>query len=262
MKLQRRSLVFVLGASLLLVSACSEGSPAPVAADSPSPAATTLGPQVSPQAPSDTRCPNLSDAVEAGRRAGGEVTGDVDGDGSEDVVYVVRDDQGPAGCQTFVVAETSEGRLSVPAEEPDVSYALQAPRIHSLVEVDDSPGAEILVDLEQGASTQFLGMFKVVDGALERVRIGGGSAYGNLFPYGGSVGHIEASNCANEAGAELLVAIATPNATEYTIRTVLYDMRGSTLRPLPLDQQPPVATGSDVEASEGFDSSPFGACPS
>lgn len=186
----------------------------------------------------------------------------MDGDGSDDVVFVVRDDQGPAGCQTFVVAETAAGRLSVPAEEPDVSYALQAPRVNSLVEVDDRAGAEILVDLEQGASTQFLGMFTVVDGNLERVVIGGGSAYGNLFPYGGSVGHIEASNCTKEAGAELLIAMATPNAADYTIRRVLYDMRGATLKPLPLGEQPPVATGSDVEGSEGFDSSPFGACPS
>ena len=260
MNVEPRTVALVLGAAIVL-TACSEGSPAPVAGPS-SPPVTTPTPQVSEPAPPNTRCPNMPDVVSSGERVGGELTGDVDGDGSDDVVYVVRDDEGPAGCQTFVVAETAVGRLSSPAEEPDVSYSLQAPRINSLVEVDDSPGAEILVDLEQGAATQFLGMFTVVGKKMERVRIGGAPAYGNLFPYGGSVGHIEASNCTKEGGAELLIAMATPNATDYTIRTVLYDMRGSTLQPLPLDEQPPVATGTDVEASEGFDSSPFGACSS
>jgi len=189
------------------------------------------------------------------------VTGDVDGDGSDDVAFVVRDDSGTAGCQTFLVAETAEGVLSLPTDEPDVSYALQAPRVNSLAQVDGSKGLEILVDLEQGASTQFLGMFKVNDGALQKVRIGGGSPYGNLFPYGGSVGHIEASNCTEGQGADVLIAIATPNATDYTIRTVWYEMRGATLIPLPRSEQPPISTGSDVELSEGFDSSPFGDCP-
>ena len=260
MKIQRTSLVLVIGASLLLLSACSEDSPAPVSGDSPSPAATAPSPQVSAPPSPDTRCPNLSDAVETGRRAGGEATGDVDGDGSEDVVYVVRDDQGPAGCQTFVVAETSEGRLSVPAEQPDVSYALQAPRVHSLVEVDDSPGAEILVDLEQGASTQFLGMFKVVDGALERVRIGGGSAYGNLFPYGGSVGHVDASNCTETAG-EVVIIQATPVRRGYRLERTLYEWRDEVLVASEAQPgKPRVVHPESLSAIDELAGSPFGAC--
>lgn len=192
--------------------------------------------------------------------AGGEVSGDVDGDGSDDVVFVVRDESSPPGCQTFLVAETAEGVLSTPTEEPDIAYALQAPRVNSLAQIDGDGGLEILVDLEQGASTQFLGMFKVESGALQKVRIGGGSAYGDLFPYGGSVGHIEASNCAETPGADVLIASATPNATDYTIRTVLYEMRETTLVPLPRSEQPPISTGPDVELREGFDSSPFGDC--
>lgn len=247
-------------AALMLLSACSDGSDRPAADGSPTPSGTTPAPAPNESATAASRCPNQLDAVAAGERAGGKVEGDVDGDGAEDVVYVVRDADGPPGCQTFVVAEVAGEQLAAPAEEPDISYGLQAPRVNSLVEVDGSPGLEILVDLEQGASTQFLGMFKVHDGSLERVRIGGGSAYGNLFPYGGSVGHIEASNCSDERGAEVLIAIATPNVTDYTIRTVLYEMRGTTLLPLPLNEQSPVFTGPDVEASEGFDSSPFGDC--
>lgn len=246
-------------ALILLIGACSNEEP--TTADRPSASPPVSGAAPTPTYSPDSDCPNEADAIASGQRAGGEARGDVDGDGADDVAYVVRDEAGPPGCQTFLVVETARATLSAPTEEPGVSYALQAPRVNSLVQVDGRGGLEVLVDLEQGASTQFLGMFTVVDGALAKVRIGGGSAYGDLFPYGGSVGHLEASNCAEERGAEVLIAMATANTTDYTIRTVLYEMRGDTLRPLPLKEQPPIATGPDVEASEGFDSSPFGDCP-
>lgn len=243
--------------AVTLLAACSEDGPTQADDRAPSPATSSAAP---PQSPGSD-CPNEVDSVASGERAGGEVSGDVDGDGSDDLVYVVRDANGPPGCQTFLVAETAAATLSTATEDPGVSYSLQAPRVNSLVQVDGKDGLEVLVDLEQGAATQFLGMFTVAGGSLVKVRIGGGSAYGDLFPYGGSVGHIEASNCTKEKGADLLIAIATANVTDYTIRTVLYEMQGTTLQPLPLNEQPPIATGPDVEASEGFDSSPFGDCP-
>lgn len=248
--------------ALLLLPACSQGATttAPVPAGSPS-AADVSPPAADGTAP-EVRCPNQDDAVASGERAGGEVEGDVDGDALDDVVYVVRDEAGAPGCQTFLVAETERDTLVAATEDPDVSYALEAPRINSLVQVDGSGGLEILVDLEQGASTQFLGMFKVTDGTLNKIRIGGGSAYGDLFPYGGSVGHLEASNCTDEAGADVLIAMATANAADYSVRTVLYELRGSVLEPLPRSKQPPIAIGTNIESSEGFSSSPFGDCSS
>lgn len=244
--------------ALVLLAGCSnEESPPPA---QPSPSSGDTSPPA-PRSTSVSRCANQDEAISSGEVVGGEVSGDVDGDGSDDRVYLVRDDDGAVGCQTFLVAGTAAGPLAAPTGEADVSYSLQTPRINSLVQVDGSGGLEILVDVEQGASTQFLGMFKITAAGLEKVRILGGSAYGDLFPYGGSVGHIEASNCTDERDADVLIAIATPNATDYTIRTVLYEMKGASLRPLPLREQPPIATGADVELSEGFDSSPFGDCP-
>lgn len=244
--------------ALVLLGGCSQQEPPPAAEPSPSTA------DASPPGARPTlvpRCANQDEAISSGEVVGGEVSGDVDGDGSDDLVYLVRDGDGAVGCQTFLVAETAAGSLATPTSEADVSYSLQAPRVNSLIQVDGSGGLEVLVDLEQGASTQFLGMFKVTATGLEKVRILGGSAYGDLFPYGGSVGHMEASNCTDERGADVLIAMATPNATDYTIRTVLYEMKGASLRPLPLHEQPPVATGADVGLPEGFDSSPFGDCP-
>lgn len=248
-----------IAVALMLLAACSEQEPPPAAEPSPSSVDTSPAPDARPT--SVSRCANQDEAISSGEVVGGEASGDVDGDGSDDLVYLVKNGDGPPGCQTFLVAETATGSLATPTDEAEVSYSLQAPRINSLVQVDGSGGLEILVDLEQGASTQFLGMFKVTAAGLEKVRILGGSAYGDLFPYGGSVGHIEASNCRDKGDADVLIAMATPNATDYTIRTVLYEMKGASLHPLPLREQPPIATGADVELSEGFDSSPFGDCP-
>ena len=262
MSMNRSSRPIELGLfALLAFAACSQGEPttAPTPAGS-SPVAAS--PSAADSSGLQSRCPNQNVVLSSGERAGGEVEGDVDGDGAADLAYVVRDESGDAGCQTFLVVETDDGILAAPTEEPGVSYALPAPRVNSLVQVDGSGGLEVLVDLEQGASTQFLGMFKVTASALEKVRIAGGSAYGDLFPYGGSVGHIEASNCTEEAGADVLIAQAIANATDYSIRTVLYELRGTVLRPLPRSEQPPIAIGTDVESSDGFSSSPFGDCSS
>lgn len=208
-----------------------------------------------------TRCPNQNHAVEQGELLGGKVRGDVDGDGSPDVVYLVSDPEGSFDCRSFLVADTARGRIATPTNEQGLEYGLPIPRIHSLADIDGSGGEEILVDLEQGASTQFIGIFTVLDGGLERVRVAENSDFGNLFPYGGSVGHLEASNCAGHPDADVSVAVATANTTDYTIRTRLYEMKGAILVPLPRADQPPISVGTHLDQSEGFATSPFGDCP-
>lgn len=192
---------------------------------------------------------------------GGTVRGDVDGDGASDVVYLVSDPDGSFDCRSFLVAETAEGRVATPTNEQGVEHALPIPRIHSLAQVDRSGGEEILVDLEQGASTQFIGIFTLLDGRLERVRVAENTDFGNLFPYGGSVGHLEASNCADHPDADVSVAVATANTTDYTVRTRLYEMNGARLEPLPRSDQPPIATTRRLDRVPGFSTSPFGDCP-
>lgn len=187
--------------------------------------------------------------------------GDVNGDGSDDSVFLVRDEAGASDCRTFVVTTVDGEPLVVPTNEEGVEYALQEPRVHSLAQIDGEGGLEILVDLEHGASSRFLGMFTVVGGALRRVEVREHTPYGNLFPYGGSVGRIEASNCTDRAGADVSISVATANATDYTIRTRLYDMAGARLDPLRPSRQPPIATGHDIEEVVGFTTSPFGDCP-
>lgn len=251
--------LLAVAAVSIMSGACDDSSPAPPAAPSRStpPASPPLA-----EPPQDAgRCENEQRVLDEGEILGGRVRGDVDGDGSPDEVYVVADPEATGDCRNFLVVEFEGQRIATPTNDEGVEHALPAPRIHALVQIDGEGGEEVLVDLEQGASTQFLGMFTFLDGALRRVQVAEITDFGNLFPYGGSVGHLEASNCSDRAGADVSVAVATANTTDYTIRTRLYEMRGARLVPLPREDQPRIMVGSDLDRIQGFATSPFGDCP-
>lgn len=191
---------------------------------------------------------------------GGETTADVTGDASQDSVYLVRDDAGAPGCRDFLVVGAEDGTHIAPLADPGREYALAEPRLNSLAELDAEPGAEVLVDLEQGASTQFVGMFTVHDGDLVRVRFQGEGAPPDLFPYGGSVGHIEASDCGEEPGT-VVVSVATPLRDRYEVKRSVYRFEGADLIPDRGASERVVVAPDEIQELAEFRSSPFGSCP-
>ena len=240
---------------LAVLSGCdgdASRSPTPPT-DSPSASGTPL------ERATEAGCANQEDAATAGTRLGGDVSADVTGDGSEDLAYLVRDEGGGTACRDFLVVETENRPLVAPLSDPGQDYSLLAPRINALVSVDDEPGAEILIDLEQGASTQFIGMFTVTDGSLERVRIQNGGGVGDLFPYGGSVGHIEASDCADEAGS-VVVSVATPLRDRYEVERTVYRFSGSDLIPDQDASETVMLAPQRLIGLPEFQASPFGNC--
>lgn len=256
--------VLVLACAIVL-TACDGSTGMPGASKTDPAVGPTAGARAPTAPPEDAaRCPNESAALQSGTRIADEVQGDVDGDGGDDSIFLVRDDAGPPDCRTFLVAQVDGEPLVVPTNEEGVEYSLQEPRVHSLAQIDDEGGFEILVDLEQGASTRFLGIFTVVHDALRRVEVQEETQYGNLFPYGGSVGQIEASDCASApddpAEADVALRVATANVADYTVRTRLYDMLGARLEPLPPRKQPPISTVDDPAQITGLRNSPFGEC--
>ncbi|MFP5352856.1 MAG: hypothetical protein ACLGIB_09875, partial [Actinomycetota bacterium] len=172
----RRTLLL---ACLLVAAACDDGG-----------GSRTISPSASPTiAVGQTRCDNLAQAWERGQRIGGDLRGDVTGDGAEDEVYLLRDPEGGPGCTDLLFVDAGEVVLASELSDGR-RYALPQPRLNDLADIDGRPGAEIVVDLEQGASTQFVGLFTALAGDLERVRLPGEGGIGDLFPYGGSVGHV------------------------------------------------------------------------
>jgi hypothetical protein len=205
-------------ALVLIVAACDvEDRPRRSSATTPS---------SSPTREYGTVCGNESTVAEdpASLRRG-RIAGDVDGDGSTDRVSLSVDAHARPGCRAFVVVQTAEARLIAPIEERDLQVDLGFPVLDSLVGVDDRTGGEIVVRITAGASTEFAGLFTVVDNALERVQLNG--PHGNLFPSGGSVGHLEASNCGPDGA--VVISTATARGRRYVLERRFYSFEKTTL---------------------------------
>ena len=224
----------------------STQTPTITASDAPSPTATPT--------------PPCMDEIASGERLPGAIEGDVDGDGTVDDVFLVRSTSGVPECRTLLVVEGDMATYAASTDDPEMPYSLPQPRLNRLAYVDDAGGAEVLVDVESGASTQFLGMFTIADGLLQRVKLQGDSGLGDLLPYGGSVGHIEASNCPLDRvqDQDVVIAVATPRGPRYLIERTYYNLEGATLVPVATEEERlPVEA---LSQEHDYVTSPFGAC--
>ena len=218
-----RKAALVLAVTAIIAIGCPSSSPDPEAADTPA-----AGPSTRPtDRHVEPDCPNQEAAV-AGSRTQGSRAGDIDGDGSDDMVYLAVDQNGPQGCRAFVVADTEGGRLAEEISDPDISVDLGLPTVESITPVDGRPGAEIVVRILAGASTLFVGLFTVHEGELERVQVAGQPQYGNLFPSGGSVGHLEGSDC---SGDGIMISLAVPEGRHYEVTRTFFSLSATMAEP-------------------------------
>jgi hypothetical protein len=258
------TLVVLLAAIAL---SCSGEDPEP----QPTPAVSvTASPTPSPvesEQPEDLACADQLATVldPASRPAGEERAGDVDGDGTEDNVWLAEVADGSAGCRFFVGADLASGTAAVPTERDGVGFS-RPPRLNSLVDVDGDGGAEIVVDLEGGASTQFVGLFQYTDGSLVPVEIENDATGSGLMPYGGSVGHLEASDCAPSDGeeeADVVISTAVPKGDRYEVTRTFYVLSDGFLS---VEGVPQISTAAVDQVVGGrfpeYRSSPFGSCAS
>jgi hypothetical protein len=175
-------------------------------------------------------------------------------------VSLAFDDRGAVGCQAFLVVEGSGEGAVLAIEAFDRAYGLPQPRLNTLAEVDTAPGSEVVIDLVAGASTQFVGLFTMAGGELARVEVEGDEfPTDDLFPYGGSVGHVEASDCAGAAGT-IVISSATPRGDDYQVTRRFFRFRGSTPRAEPSSTERDRATLEELGRFPEYRSSPFGGC--
>jgi hypothetical protein len=241
--------------------ACTETDADPAPATSPRSRAPTTG---------AAACPN-EDAVARNDdlRSGGVFSGDVTGDGSEDRVSIRLDPEGASRCAAFLVVDSGDSVMAEPIAGVGSEGAFSDPTLNSLAEINREGGLEVVVNEAAGASTQFVGVFTLDGDGLARVMEKGGEAElwtgasQGLFPFGGSVSHIEAVDC---AGGGVVVTRATPaegrgameRGTYAVVRRVL-EIEGATLTTAdivrakaPIDEL--------AERFSEFETSPFGSC--
>ena len=256
-------MAIVLLAVCLLLSACSD-DPEPATEPSTPTAVATPTPPASPTpsaTPAEAGCANQEAVVaDVSLRRGEAASGDVDGDGAEDSVSVHFDPQGEPGCQAFVVAESAGATLAGPLETWREDFGLPMPTINSLAEVDDEPGAEVVVNMGIGASTQFVGLVTARDGALVQVVPEGlpDQAARGTFGFGGSVGHLEAVDCARPGG--VIASFATPAGKRYRVERVYLVFEGTDLQFS--HQEVERVLPELIDRLPEYSSSPFGSCGS
>lgn len=252
-----------LSVALALGSACASSSPSvgPPATVSSSAGEATPSPTDSPTQDAASRCPNEAEVTsDPSARIGGALQGDVDGDGSPDDVSLAFDDRGALGCQAFLVVEDSGESAVLAIESFDRAFGLPQPRLNRLAEVDRAPGSEVAVDLVAGASTQFVGLFTMTGGELARVEVPGDEfPADDLFPYGGSVGHVEASDCAGAPGT-IVISTATPKGDDYQVTRRFFRFKGSTPRVEPSSTERDRVAFEELGRFPEYRSSPFGGC--
>ena len=209
-------------------------------------------------------CSNQDEVTgDESNRIGGELTGDVDGGSEPDAVSLLFDSNGEIGCQAFLSIDLGETLVVAPVWEVGPQGGLPQPRLHALVQVDGNPGFEILVDEAAGASTQFVAVYRYNEGGIERIEPEGVPQ--GLFPYGGSVGHIEGAGCAS--GGDIVVSQAVPSATRRALAKSLYDVTrryftasgdGYTRDRVERHNDVPL---KNIDRFDEFGSGPFGTCP-
>lgn len=242
----------LLVASLLLAAAC-EGSPSD---GRPNSAVTST-----PRPTTTSSCPNLDEVISNPSLAKpGSLSGDVDGDGSDDEVRLASDEGGEEGCREFVIADTGDVVHALPIEQEGMAFVLNLPQLRGLADIDGRPGAEIVVDLVAGASTQFAGAFTMGGGPLERVEIAENSAAGDdLFAYGGSVGHLDGVDCV--AGGGVVVSSAVPRGVRYLVERRVLVLDEGELRAIETERVR--APFEDLrERFPELGGAPFANCPS
>ena len=247
---------------VLALAACTDDAPQPIDGDNGG---------VTHRPDPEGRCDNESSVVDSTTvPSEGVLTGDVDGDEADETIYIANDDDADAGCRSFLVVSAEGTIYSALVDPSGTPRSLPEPRLHSLIQLDLHPGGkEIVVNLEAGASTEFVGVFKVTADGLERITIDGRGpgpfaqdlGQDNLFPTGGSVGHIDAVDC---VGPELIVMSAAipigDSAERYEVERRFFRLDGTVLTSHPESTEVHEVEGLTVERFREFAGSPFGSC--
>lgn len=168
--------------------------------------------------------------------------GDVDGDGQVDSVKITHEEQNA----TLTVAMTKLGTqtlnipASITADGPGLtgqSFLKNLPAVIGIHDLDADGNGEIVLLVNEGASTHIAAIVRVVDGKLAVMKNQDGSPF--TVAYSGSLGHLDGFRCMYQGNAisgsrQFLTtssaATATAGEGPWTGTVTQYQFDGSTLR--------------------------------
>lgn len=235
----------ILIAVVMLAAACSGET-------------TTTGPR---EPAPETDCPNEMGALSDRGMRESSIRGDVDGDGTADVVWVVVDESAELGCRVFLVVQTASDDHVLAVDREAVSFSLGLPAIVDLAQIDTEMGADVVVDLLAGASTVFAGVFTIGSGGLSQLkREGDGGPAADLFGHEGSVGHLDAVDCGPKG--RVIVSTASPRGARYGVKRLFLEPDDGVLRAnKSMTQSAVLKFESLPRRFPEFAAAPFSSCP-
>ena len=185
-------------------------------------------------------------------------SGDVDGQGGPDPIFVVADGQGAPGCAGFVVVDLGSGPVSTPVSFPEIDPRFGFPSFNSTAAINDLPGEEIVVNVTAGASTRFVSVYTFDGAALVEISFESEveDETEGVFGFGGSVGHIEAVDCV--ADGHVVLSSATPKGRRYALSRLFLDPLGSTWSAVGAERS--IGSLRQVTNNPEFAGSPFLNC--
>jgi hypothetical protein len=192
---------------------------------------------------------------------------DLDGDDNQDSIYVVNDPEGERGCRAFLVVDGPKNIYSAQIDPSGEPRSMQIPTLNSLREIDGQSGTEVVINVEAGASTQFVKVFTLSTGLLKPLELDGkgpgpfAGEIGDLFAYGGSVGHLEAVDCTGDGRVVMSVALPKGSSSDsYEVERRFFSFRGTELVLDPDLNEKHTVKGLKIDDFPEFASSPFGSC--
>ena len=274
-----KPLVALLVLSLALAG-CNRGGLTPVATDSSRAAVASPSESLSaspgkptrpsspsssaPPSPSPTLaqgCPNQAAILsDPGLLRPGSLRADLDGDGRKDTVRVALDRQGGAGCQAFLVVRLGKALVIAPIERWEPNLVLSAPHLNTAARIDSAKGDDVVVDVTAGASTQFEAVYGYRAGRLAPVGLKG-FPFNGLYPYGGSVGHIDGEACTDRQ--LVVISSAVPvgvSGRRYRVVRRFFRPAPGVLVYQPKRTQRKVLPAGAVSRLREFSAGPFGGC--
>lgn len=191
--------------------------------------------------------------------------GRIDADLHTDRVFIAIRPDSSISCRYAIVADLGRRIVTTPIIQRGIGdaptqqrWATGTPTLKALALIDDRAGAEIVVTQWAGASTYFVAVYSVRRGKLMRYRLGPDFQFPapstNLAPYGGSLGEVDAINCAaGRSGGLVVASTATPHGNGFSIVRRYYRVDGLRLRKLRTAR----VSASDLTAEYG---GPFSRC--
>jgi hypothetical protein len=180
--------------------------------------------------------------------------GDVDGDGTRDLVHTRARWHDGQTCRAQLVIRTSKALLTRRVQ-PLTGMLVAPPSLAGLVRLEPGRRLDVALVVWVGASTGFLDVYRVRGGEIGRVSR-------DAFAYAGSIVNRAGVDCVRGHGARLVASTATLDLRlRYHVERRFYALRAGALVPIDrLRQRELVGVGGLRRFPELYSTAPFPSC--